>query len=263
MNNVMQGIKTYPDSSCDCYHCTDKVFQNPVGQPSNMSVPNCEFSKSFDCYDRQSFRQDIEPKPINFAPGTQFYEINTQAITSKYSPDFTKVDCQNRNGGCQMTQFASTDPRLISAAHGGQVMTLDRPPLNSTVRLSNVYNENLRGYGQGYNTYSDIEAGDVLYYIDKSIQNPFFNPNYVTSATMKGTMLKDPMGAMKPQYDRYPIRCNNPITSDKTSFDGGLSWIQDSTGFREDLMALQSRKRNQEVWAYRWPASKSNNPVVP
>lgn len=245
MTNI---VYKYPKSSCNCYKCTNTAYScDTNGVPSNMSIGNCEIPSLFQCYDRESFRFDIEPRDKH-----GYNYLNPDVITDKYSSDFKSVECSGKQG-CPKKQYASTDPRLISASHGGQVLTLDRPPIETQPRLNTIATDTkLNDYGKGYRTYSDINAGQIMYYVDKSIQDPFFEPNFTTSARAYGTLYRDPMGAFKPQYDREPLISPDHLNTMKDSYGGGLSWIKDSMEHREDLMARQSRKRNQERWEPRW-----------
>jgi len=241
-------VYNYPKSSCHCFNCTEKTQKCPTsGVPTNMSVRDCEFPSYYECHDRKPFRFDIEPRNEK-----GYVNINPSIMKSKYATDFTRVKCSGKQG-CPKVQYASTDPRLISVPHSGQVLTLDRPPVDSTPVLADVATDkSLNGYGQHYQSYADVNGGDIMYYINKEQQDPFFSPNFTTSARAYGTMYKDPMGAMKPQYDREPLKCNNPLDTQNENYDGGLSFIQDTMNHRQDLMALQSRKRNQERWEPRW-----------
>lgn len=211
-----------------------------------MSVRDCQFSPYYDCNPKRAFKDAIEPQNKS-----GYTLLNPQVLTNSYDTSFQKIECSTDQGGCKEV-FASTDPRLISVTHGGQVLTLDRPPIVSDIKLSNMYTDkSLINYGKGYRTYSDINAGQYMYYIDKSIEDVFFNPIFSKSAIMEGTMYKDPMGAMKPQYDRKPLKCNNPFDS-KRNYEGGLSWIQDSEEHRQDLLSKQMRKFNQTRYEPRW-----------
>lgn len=240
-------INDYPKSSCDCYNCTKNCYEENRGYPTNMSVRGCNFPKYYECYDKVPFRYDIGPKEKS---GYQY--LNSDVLTDKYSPDFVPVNCPN-NKTCNNPVYASSDPRLISAAHNGQVLTLDRPPINSAMKLSEIpVNKSLDNYGKSYRTYSDINAGQIMYYIDDTFKDPFIKPLYATSAKTYGTMYKDPMGSMKPQYDREPITCNDPLDTHNSIYEGELSWIQDSTSFREDIMSKQMRKSNQQRYEPRW-----------
>ena len=240
-------VYNYPKSSCNCYECTDKEYNFPKGVPTNMSVRNCEFSKYFECYDNKLFRKDQEPVHKEGQ-----ITLNPEVLTEKYATDFQKIDCPNISG-CPQTQYASMDPRLVSASHNGQVQTLDKPPINSEVKLNTLLDdESLDKYGQGYKSYADVNAGQYMYYINRSLEDPYFNPNFVTSATATGVLYKDPMGAIKPRYNRKPLTDNDPMGPERNNYEGCLSWMEDSLSHRQDLLALQMRRGNQERYAPRW-----------
>lgn len=241
-------VYKYPLSSCNCYRCTDNKYSFPdKGVPTNMSVRDCDFPKYFECYDNKLFRKDQQP---THQKGQ--ITLNPQVFTEKFADDFHRVNCPN-NESCPKIQYASMDPRLISASHTGQVQTLDSPPITGGVRLNSLLdNQLLDNYGQNYKSYADVNAGQIMYYINKSLKDPYFNPNFVTSTTATGTLYQDPMGAMKPRYNRKPLTANNPIGPRRNNYEGSLSWMEDSLSHRQDLLSLQMRRRNQERYAPRW-----------
>ena len=242
-------VYNYPKSSCNCYECTHKKYSFPKGVPTNMSVRDCEFSKYFECYDDKLFRKDIEP--VNKEGQIT---LNPEVLTQKYAKDFQKIECPlNKSFGCPKTQYASMDPRLISSQHNGQVQTLDKPPITSEVKLDTLLDDKrLDNYGQGYKSYADVNAGQYMYYIDKSLEDPYFNPNFVTSATTTGVLYKDPMGGMKPEYNREPLTSNDPMGPERNNYEGCLSWMEDSLSHRQDLMSLQMSTGNEQRYAPRW-----------
>lgn len=248
----------YPKSSCNCYNCTKKDYPCESGNPSNMSVRDCKVPSAFECYDKIPFRNDIEPQDKK-----GYKVLNSLASAQNMSKDFQRFECSGQQG-CPKVQYASKDPRLISVPHGGQVMTLDRPPYDSSVKLSQVATDkHLDAYGQNYSGYSDINAGHYTYYINRSREDPFYPPNFTISANAIGTLYQDPMGAIRPQYTRKPLKCNNPLNTKKDHYDGGLSWIQDSTEHREDLLSYQMRKRNEQRYEPRWEGLRSNSTCYP
>jgi hypothetical protein len=128
---------------------------------------------------------------------------------------------------------AFSDPRLISAAHSGQKLVLDAPPLNGTVKMRDVDDIN-RSYGSVYNSISDINNGQILYYYDSEIGKPFIQPLFDDSSVVRVDYI-DPMGTYKPHYYR-----------DSTVVCGkGLTWLEDSQFQRNDIIASQIWKRNQ------------------
>jgi hypothetical protein len=243
----MNSQYNYPKSSCDTCMCDTKNSLNLVGKPSNMSVPDCNTPSLFEYNTTTEFRSGIGPSK------KQGYRLlNPNAITSKYARDYYPIKCDKaKYRGCQTTQYANIDPRLISVTRA-QILTLDRPPIQTKLTPEEILTDkSLNRYGQNYTGYNDINAGQILYYVDKQFEDPFYSPNFSTSAHVQGVLYQDPMGSMKPHYNRTPIKCRNPV-GEKSSYEGQLSWIQDSTNHREDLLARQMAKMNQERFEPRW-----------
>lgn len=252
-------IHDYPKSLCSCYMCTDNhQHHNKSGNPSNMSIRKCEFPLMDDCYNNTLFRSDIEPQ---LKKG--YTNINPQVITNNYADNFKQLPENfvktNYLSTCSNPQYISNDPRLFSPLHGNQTLTLDRPPLDGTVKLANIYTDkSLDYYGQGYQTYSDINAGQIVYYNNHEQEDPLFFPNFTKSAYVHGKLYRDPMGSLKPEYYRKPITYTNHLNT-KNQFYDELSFIKDSTEQREDLMARQMAIRFQQRWEPRWYGYTANN----
>jgi hypothetical protein len=209
------------------------------GIPTNLSVRNCEIPSYFNTYNIIKFKEQNEPRMLN-----DYINLNPQAIDSKYDKSFAKTN----NG------YTTNDPRLISAFHNGQHLHLDTPPINGgQVKLADIYTDvNMKNYGQKYTSYADIKAGDINYYIDRSIEDAFIPEIYQNNAQTTGYLWKDPMGSMKPQYDRKPIYNNNVINTTQNRYNHKLSWLDDSNEYRENLMASQQLKNNQQKYSSRW-----------
>jgi hypothetical protein len=241
-------IDNNPQSSCKCYDCADKTYIfNNNGFPTNMSVRNNDFSDYYDCIDKNLFKTQTEPRNLK-----GYTYINPNAISKSYDKNYQAIYSPGSNK--DNTVYITEDPRLISTVHFGQRTELDRPPINEAISLDEIYtNPDMKYYGQTYNTYSDINAGQIMYYFDKSIQDAEFGPIFVNNAKVEGTIFKDPMGAMKPQYNRTPIINTQLLDTKHNNYkDVGLSWIRDSQESREDLIALQMRKHNEQRYEPRW-----------
>lgn len=144
------------------------------------------------------------------------------------------------NMGCKTpTYFHPGDPRLFDVRRSIP-LRLDRPPDVSQIPSSfeEIYGPNLTGYGKGYKSYQDVNAGQIVYYDSKP---PAI---YDISSTVHGFYYRDPMGVVKPQYIRVPDIKYNMFKS----VDNCLSSIRDSNEFREDLIARQQLKHNQQKW---------------
>lgn len=246
----------YQKSSCNCYDCNKKndVSTNNTNNtskiPTNLGIYKNDTSMTnyLDCYYEKDFKNNIEP---SYLGETKYTFLNPQTITQKYANDFNIIGCKEPEG-CNAKLYISTDPRLIDSPRA-ETLLLDSPPIDSNLKLNTIYTDkNLDSYSKKYQSYKDINTGQIMYYIDESISNPFFNPNFVTSAYSESKMYKDPMGSYKPRYERYPIMNNDALTTDNQNYNYKLSWMQDTTSFREDIMAKQMRKRFEQRWEPRW-----------
>lgn len=174
--------------------------------------------------------------------------LNPSAIQSKIASDF-KPFITKQDSSCPKIQYSSADPRLISASHGGQRLTFGNPPIDDRNYLDEF---TLGKYGKNYNTYSDINAGNITYYIDNSIKYPLFKPIFSIPARSTSTLYKDPMGSVKAQYDRQSLNYYDPINSEKNYYKEGLSWLHDSQEHREDLLSKQMNKINEQRFESRY-----------
>ena len=249
--NKYDRVYMYPKSSCDCYQCTYRKFEFPKGKPTNLSVPDCKVSDHFECYDRHTISTHIEPQDKS---GISY--INPEVYSKSYSQSFAiQPNCYKGDScnTCPEIQFGSWDPRTWSATHN-QYLTFDRPPLESTPKLKNIYDKDMKGYGQSYGTYNDITAGNIIYYTDKSREDAYYKPLFSQPVEVSTNLYQDPMGAIKPEYPRT-IPYENPMTS--PSCDVGeneycLSFIKDTQRHREDILSAQMAKRNSQRWMPRW-----------
>ena len=118
-----QIFNNYPQSSTTSYKCTKNNYVFPEGVPTNMSVRNCNYPSYFECYDKMLFKEQIEPRDI-----TGFTNLNPECISNQYDKTFNKIDFENNQ-----TVYVSSDPRLISSAHNGQILSLDVPPIDAQI----------------------------------------------------------------------------------------------------------------------------------
>lgn len=154
--------------------------------------------------------------------------LNPQAIASKLTPCYNETKC---NGNKAYT--CPTDPRLFDAARGFAV-AIDSPPISVTQCTAG----DTTNYGKGYSNYNDINAGQITYYIDKSIKDPYYHPIFYNVAATERTMDIDPMDRRSVVYPRIPVYCRENEMC--------LSAVTDISELREQLMALQMRPRNRE-----------------
>ncbi len=231
-------------SNCPCYQCEDNQYLlKTQGYKTNIGAVDGEIPLAYACYSNIPF---------------DFYNIDQQhgytvmnpQVLENHSIDLDKVTMPNIQGIDTIQYVSAYDSRLRSSLHSGQHTILDRPPQQCTIDgLTSTFNTDLDGYGKPVNTYSDINSGQIVYYVNNDQKNPFCYPNFSMPATVDKNMFKDPMGALKPQYNR-----NTSVASTHypQKYIGNLSWIQDSQDQREDIMSLQMRRRNQQRWETLW-----------
>ena len=173
---------------------------------------------------------DMDPikKPYQF--------LNTADL--RYAPDFVRSSGDGSCCNIPNKTYSSFDPRLKDPARNITTV-LDTPALqlHGVQPLNAPITNDIRG-PVVYNSYSDIDAGQIVYYSDPSMGQLYTPPIYVIDSINFPEVFVDPMGAWKPQYNRIPIARNNTNISEY-SFD------RDQMEFREDLIALQSNKMNQ------------------
>ena len=245
----MDTVYLYPKSSCPLENC-QKSYPIPAGPKTNLGVANCVSSPYFDCYNRVELKTELQPQDKQ-----GWYELNPQAYTDKVAENFDRVACCVSQA-CPRPTYISMDPRQYDSARA-EYLPLDRPPMDGNVRLKNVYDQNLDDYGIGFTPYNQIRDGQIVYYVDKSIEDAFYKPVWSEPAEETSEMFIDPMTSYKPEYNRTAvINTENPTTTTPTFYPYCLSSIQDSQSHREDLMALQQRKNNQSKWTARWANMK-------
>lgn len=213
--------------------------KNPMlkkGNPTNMSVMDCDFNDLNNVFKKQQ-------EPINDKHGK--YILNSSVMANdKFDPNF-HIDVNS----CNKPSYINSDPRLYNAM-AAQWLHLDKPPLLSTPKLNTINTDkSLNFYGKHYKSYSDVNAGQIVYYINRDTEDAFFEPLYVTKAEAVGTLYQDPMGAIKPQWDRIGKNYNPILEKD---IEGPSSFMKDSLFHREDLLSLQMRKMNKQRYAPRY-----------
>lgn len=141
--------------------------------------------------------------------------------------------------------YVGCDPRLISSAHSGQVLPLDTAPRSGSVDLyalsaADAADVSPSSYKTGYKPYADIKDGDVTYYYDASMAQPFISELFPSKPGNNLVIAKDdyydPMGVYRPHYTLVG----------KVGEDTKLPiWIRDSQFQRQDLLSRQMWRRNQ------------------
>lgn len=136
--------------------------------------------------------------------------------------------------------YQSKDPRTIDVPRNFR-MTFDRPPYQTPNTQPQQHLYSTPGSSTGfYDNYKNIRSGQVIYYTNE-IADPYSRPTYTIPSETIPTLLQDPMGALRPYYEKIPIFQDDTNLSEY-SFD------RDQMSFREDLMSKQQQKANSQKW---------------
>ncbi len=237
-------INLYPKTSCMCWTCEKEYPVQQKGVKSNLAFKGCRTPQYFDCYNAVELKEEQQPRSEK-----GWVTLNPQAYTNKIGEGFYPA---KNVKGCPEKGWLNADPRQYDTLRAERLV-IDRPSTDGNVRLEDVYNEKYDGYGIGFRPYEAIGDGDITYYIDRSISDAFYKPVYSEPAKARTTLYQDPMGGMRPQYERTPlVNTQNPTVTTPTRYPYSLSWMQDSQSYREDLMSWQQRKHNESKWSARW-----------
>ena len=134
------------------------------------------------------------------------------------------------------TLMISSDPRLYHSARF-QYIPLDREPTNAYVPLRQIYDEDLRHYGENLpgKSYEHIKEGDVTYYLSNYFRTPTIPVNFVTQTPVKAFLFRDPNNSTYPMF----VKDETMDQCDFVPHENSLSFIKDTINHREDLMNRQ------------------------
>ncbi len=154
----------------------------------------------------------------------------------------------NKNNGSN--GFISTCDTRVKSNITGEITPLDRPPFTLYNNFDNIYNEKYDKVGKPYNTYSDIDAGNIIYYISEDVKGPFPEVAYDLNGVVRSNYeYNDPMTNRRIQHNFTPENKVSCSYQRNKNYYGNLSFINDTSIQREEIMALQSRKQNEQKWS--------------
>lgn len=180
-----------------------------------------------------TIRPTFEPSMLSFDLPNRV--MNTD-LDLKDAPDFVPTA-----PGAEIPGYESLDPRLIDTRRNIRLV-LDRPAQQPAfvqpLCVPPPEASATQPYAGFYPDYQSLTGGNRQYYIDPLLSDAYFEPVYQIPAEVKGAVYQDPMGSLKPYYDRQPILDRNTQLSEY-SFD------QDQMSFREDIMSKQASGMNR------------------
>jgi len=148
------------------------------------------------------------------------------------------------NGQKPFGYFYPFDGRTIDVIRNIPLV-LDKKAESGSVHMDDVAYFDNRNYGSNYKSYKDIKNGQITYYTDSSVNQPFVNPVYILSSTVDKVIRKDPMDSIKPEYIKNPISSTlNYVSKDQAT--------RDALSHREDIMSRQQNLYNRTKWTAHW-----------
>jgi len=168
--------------------------------------------------------------PMNSQPKNSLF-LNRLGLTPM--TDYHKKDNTYVYGG---------DSRMVDTR--GMRLALDQPAKVGAVNMDDVYKIDNIGYGGVYSSYSSMNNGNIAYYVDSSISQPFYDPVYTLSSTVEKSVFVDPMNNPKPEYKKTVDSTLYSVVNDQ--------YARDQLSFREDLMSSQQNLYNRTSWTNRW-----------
>ena len=145
------------------------------------------------------------------------------------------------------------DDRLYDTSRNYN-MKLDIPPIQVFYDLKHDNmdgSKKLHNYGRGYTDYKSVNAGEIQYYIDKDIADPFFAPVYGMPSKTTAYAWDDPMGTTKVQFEKK-------FDNSRQKHTNMLSSVEDTTKHRDDIMARQQRTHNERRYDLVYAATNTS-----
>ena len=211
--------------------------------------------------DNRFYLQDIQPNVYSFSYDPTPINANIGiSYTPQIPPRVQRTMCDPN--GLKYPLYTRIDPQLIrdDVARTRVEELPKRGPWSEkysefeptgSVDLSQIYDPRFTGYGDGYRSYQDVNAGQVKYYYTDV--DAYKTPNFIIRNKVDHVDLHQPMGNT---YSTYPREAALEDVRDQVNDD----WMEKSTEFREDMMERIMRPSNARNWQLRFaPKSRGAN----
>ena len=211
--------------------------------------------------------QDIQPKLYSYAVDPEPINSNIGITYAPQNPPKVLSQLADSSIYSAYPMISRIDPQLIRKE--GTPGQLARNPVRTnwseeysnfqaapgSINFEDIYDPRFNSYGDPYRSYTDINLGQVQYYY--SDVDAYRRPNFITRSNVDFVEYTDPMGRVKPYYNRTAslddVRAQ--VESERTA---------DELFHRQDLMSSQMSKRNAELVQLRmYPKSRAANSSMP
>jgi hypothetical protein len=206
--------------------------------------------------DAKLFLQTIQPNIYSYAVDTT--PVNSLANGISYTPQIPpkfRDQVYNRDTGHTYPIYTRVDPQLIRD-EGVPARLLEQPvrgdwsanysswnPPAGSVNYEDIYDPRFTGYGDPYRSFTDVNLGQVNYYY--SDIDAYRYPNFITRSKVDYIDYTDPMGRVKPEYQRTAgLSDVRPFVENQ--------FTSDQMYFRESIMESNMRPANARMWQLRY-----------
>lgn len=249
----------YPQNSCPCSDIcvppgdplapiyTNNMEKNiPSGGVLHKPPSFCNVPQQFkNCENRIEYSKSGKNMGALFG----FNLMNPEVYTEKYSKDFGAVANEEKTG-CPGVSYRTPDPRTFDSPRA-QWLSFDKPPINGTIKLDQVYDERLRGYGKITGGYDSIKDGQIMYYVGKDREDAYFRPIFSSNAPVTTYMYKTPMDGTTPKYTRGFEKWVNPTTTTPNCGMYCGNYMHDENFHRQELFSSYEASQQNRMFRAR------------
>lgn len=155
--------------------------------------------------------------------------------------DFYRMSpCKDAGPKCQRT-YVSTDPRTKDF-YTNTMIPYDRAPYQTKIdgfNFNDLYNNPKLGKSMQYDSYANVDIGDLTYYVDPTNQTPYLPEVYTIPSEIIPVAYQDPIARIRWEYVKIPTKC--PVSPYQET--------QDLLNYREDIMSLKAIKMNRPLYS--------------
>jgi len=200
------------------------------------------------------YLQDIQPKLYSYAVDPTPINSNIGITYTPQEPPRVLSQIADSSIGAAYPLYSRIDPQLVRkdgtraqlsknpvrTNWSQEYSNFDAPP--GTINYEDIYDPRFNSYGDPYRSYTDINLGQVQYYY--SDVDAYTRPNFITRSNIDFVEFTDPMGRVKPYYNRTASldEVRGQVENERTA---------DELLHRQDIMSSLMAKRQSEMWQLR------------
>lgn len=212
--------------------------------PTNLSTWSCN-SKLIESDDQYYKIETIIEPNSNMKDEIKYINNLSHNVDNDYKK--TKILGSNLDGYKYMGNRNDSSSKSIYSLY--DTVYLDKKPNKGIINIDNIYNIDNSNYGGIYKDYSDINSGNVKYYVRPSLTQIRNNNVYSKSGIISKMLYKNPQMTIKPDYLYKPL-FNDNNSEPMNPFL--IKDVQHTLNNREELISLQTRNMDNNSYSKRF-----------